>query len=240
LTGKPASAAIVTLQFSGEVSTSSPPARTTDQLGFFGPAGTNLAGVAVTETFTFDDTATNSVSRIYVRPHGGVVDLTQLYNYGFSSGGTQDAQITIGGHTIDLFDIVSFTGAGGGVVRYPDLAAATVGTLGTYDGYHGDFDWGGSVTSPSRLNVDYHSGLQLSGLSGSQDFEFDGFIPGQGELLDLSFSEVHSSSVGQAAPFQYIVDGVPEPGVWIMLLLGVSGLGASLRDIRRQGLATTG
>ena len=132
-----------------------------------------------------------------------------------------------------------------GVLGYGDLSAFSVTVAGvTYDladvatltdyVYFG-YDTAGNdfVTNPDTCGFDgcgFASSLSAINSSGTFGFFFNGAPGGYEEYSTFAGGSFDTITISDA--------GVPEPTAWALMLLGLGGLGVSLRSRRKLSAAT--
>ena len=212
--GGQAGAAVLTSTFTGTVLSG------TDGPGDFGPAGGDLTGDPYSITYTFNDTL-------------GVRNPGQLYggtNQGTSSPLTQVA-FTINGMTSVFSSFPTSSQLNASLLlkhgKVTKFAAFSSGLNG------GQYAMNQVVASPAHGSYTV-VGDEYSGALNSSKYCFDSshtnncgqfFLPGglHGQFLTTTFDIVGMRPVGE---------GVPEPGTWAVLLLGLGAIGWRTRRSR--------
>lgn len=198
-------------------------------------------GAAATATFSFSDL-------------GGevLVNLVLANITGDETLGLGATEATLMGIAFDLPDsaaVTDFNGGGTAFTKlFTDLSFAPMGTFDQGVGINKNFQGGnphgglkaGQTTAPISFTV-------LTGLTAA-DFEAafgQGYQSGGGLSAAARFQAVNagagSDKVFGLAPrlIQPPSTAIPEPGAWVMMILGFGGVGAVLRMRRRRVLVAT-
>ncbi len=231
----PASAEVMTLKFSGSISSGE------DTTGVFGLAGQSAVGQSFLATITFE---TNN----------GTLTEQDADSYGFSnlkgvysdSHLVTDVTMTINGVT------KSFT---------PNWDGRIGQSINKDSGSISESLFARAYSSQAYFTGDiYHTDLTDKSISAYTSYAAgpvtiasykNAFQTKALTILSYNFTrEVYNGSIYDGVPFDsfyerasfgLLVGGVsaaPEPGTWAMLLLGFGGIGASLRGGRRKAIAT--
>ncbi len=193
-------------------------------------AGANLAGDAVTDTYVID---LNGPSAAFT---GGPLAGGGQFNseHSFLPSGASSASSTIGGHTVsfdyDVFDYAEQYTSPPAPIDHSLIESQSIGFETTGSAIGSEFLIRDEAESTSHLLP-----LSLTGGYTRTQAQLEkpggGFFDGVFEPYDpnatLGSFDITSVTVNS---------GVPEPGAWAMMLIGLSGLGATMRT-RRRALA---
>ena len=219
----PASAALVTVTYSGTISDSF------DLSGLFGPPGGNLNGDAFTLVYYFNTsiglvTSSSSISNF---AYGGTV-------YGASvPSPSLGAYLTINNHREFIggsyFGIIS--GYNDGSYSQQNHAAGTVSFPGGIE--HDDSVtteiYNYSATLPASITSDFTYNIQ-PGDTVSGSFDFYTYDFGVGALVN-TYGNLDTTELSEKTG----LSAIPEPSTWSMMLLGFAGLGiVGYRRTRRR------
>lgn len=204
--GAPARATVVNLSVTGTVSFG------LDSLGLFAPAGTSLRGAAYTMDFAYDisNAADLGTSR---QANGGT-----LFN---RPSPVRRAELTINGTTLSFIDPYSATYAR---FLFPTSSQLNVGTGGPNGINGGNFSWARADQSiPIALDAPTLRTFD------STDTVFSAFQRANQQQTVFSYLAL--------TPLQLrvsVVQAVPEPASWALMIAGFGLAGAAARRSRRD------
>jgi hypothetical protein len=259
LQAAPAAAAVHKLVITGRIQTHNPADAIFydqfDRLGLFAAAGTNLAGMAFSSTYTIDTsqpwlidgsvyssgvnaywdrgsaiTASVTINGVTVSGIGQAINGSDRYN-GF---GSQQQMSAGNGSANGGYDILNVST--GSAVNYPGLIYSVNGKAveglslrtNVAIGQPGR-EFIGSNLFPTPFD------FAMDPYTGNGQFNLGGWRNGQNVSFNAYFAMERATWSLDAA-----AGAVPEPATWAMLILGFGAVGAGLRTRRRARTALAG